>query len=126
MYYIFNRVGLTENYINILHLLVIKMKNTKIWANVEIVEKLFKIPKIACVYLLFDDWCLEYIGQTSNLKNRIVNHKTMKHSVLAHGSKRFNKVIYFPCKNKKQRIKIEDDLIFEYEPMYNHFSPLYV
>lgn len=102
------------------------MNNNNIFEKMEIAENTEKLPKVPCVYLLFDNWCLEYIGQTSNLKKRMVNHKSLKHTVGMHSSKRYNKILYLLCKNKDRRIEIEDNLTFDYEPMYNHFSPIYV
>jgi len=102
------------------------MKQSNIFSKMEIVEDLSKVPETACVYLLFDNWCLEYIGETSNLKRRAFNHKSLRHSIGMHSSKRFNKILYFPCENKKDRLPIEDMLTFDLEPMYNHFSPIYV
>ena len=95
------------------------MKDNDVFEKMAITENLKKLPDVPCVYLLFDNWCLEYIGETSNLKRRISNHKSLRYSIGMHSSKRYNKILYLPCKNKEERIEIEDDLIFDFEPMYN-------
>lgn len=99
------------------------------FSDMELIENAssYNTPNVPCVYLLFHDWELEYIGQTSNLKKRISSHITLRCSVVgAHQSKQFDKVMFKICKNKIEREVLELTLIERYKPMYNEFMQSYL
>ena len=62
-----------------------------------------------CVYLLYRDTKLVYVGTSQNVYNRITQHKR---------DKRFNRVRVLPCR-RDRKTYWERVLIDRYEPMYN-------
>ena len=84
-----------------------------------------KIPKVSCVYFLFNDNELVYIGQTKNLKQRIMWHKNYLNPNLYVGKRLilpdiFDSVYYLPVvNNRRERLDIEHKYLELYDPKCN-------
>lgn len=83
------------------------------------------IPKTACVYFLMNDIELCYIGSAINLKRRIRRHNNELNPGIYLGNKLlvpnyFNSIYYIKISNKKERIKLEYQLIEEFMPKWNY------
>ena len=83
-----------------------------------------KIPKTPCVYFLFNDIELIYIGQTRNLKKRIDNHKHMLNPGVYLGDNKivqdaFDRVYYLRVDDRTERRVIEKKYQTMYEPKLN-------
>lgn len=83
------------------------------------------IPKVPCVYCLMNDIELCYVGQTTNLKNRIGQHISILNANIYLGDKlvvpnAFDSVYYFVVSDKNERRRLEARLIEEYYPKWNY------
>ena len=63
------------------------------------------LPDIAGVYFLFNDNILIYIGQTKNLKQRIITHHYARQR--NNNIKQFNKIFFLESENKEERTNLE-------------------
>jgi predicted GIY-YIG superfamily endonuclease len=64
-----------------------------------------------CVYLLYKDETLNYIGYSAQLGARLLNHK--RNGIL------FNKILFIPCETSQEALALEKELIHQYKPPYN-------
>jgi len=85
---------------------------------------------IPCIYFLFDDWELIYIGETTNLRSRSYKHyyeKQYYSDIKNTFVSPFNKIGYLELEtlNKDERYKIEQDYIENYKPKYNDYNWYY-
>jgi len=77
-----------------------------------------KIPDCSCVYFLFNDVELIYIGQTKNLRGRMKTHN-VANKKLKDDNDLFNCVYYLKVNNFDERLSFEKEYILMYEPKYN-------
>ena len=84
-----------------------------------------------CIYFLFNDIELVYIGQTRKLKERINSHINDKFWQYNYDMRKyerieeFNKVFYLPASsNLNEREALEQEYIENYEPKFNGFNLL--
>lgn len=83
------------------------------------------IPELPCVYLLMNDIELCYIGQTKNLKKRMLQENLIFNSGIYLGDKLvvpndFDSIYYFIVEDRKERERIESQLISEFDPKWNY------
>ena len=86
------------------------------------------IPKVPCVYFLFSDDELVYVGNTINLRRRVGVHDYFLNSNMYLGDKKigvdtFNKIYYRQESDKDMRKKLEKQYYEDFEPKLN-FSGL--
>ena len=101
------------------------------WSMFDCLNICEDIPKIACVYFLFNDDELVYIGQTKNLRTRVMYHNSFLNPNIYVGSKKvsndiFNKVFFKVEDDKSTRVKLEKEYYEAYDPKLNFngvFSP---
>jgi len=82
------------------------------------------VPNVKCVYFMFNDDELVYVGQTINLKNRIGVHSMNFNSNTFVGNKKigedsFNKILYKEIEDKITRKKLEKMYYEMFEPKLN-------
>jgi excinuclease UvrABC nuclease subunit len=96
------------------------------WENMKHfhIRKLKNATEESCIYFLFNDIELVYIGMTSNLKKRIQSHINNLNSTIIVGKERltpieFDNVYYLLEEKYKKLIKLE--LIYQrkYRPKLN-------
>jgi excinuclease UvrABC nuclease subunit len=102
------------------------MKTEDNWENMKHfnIRQLKNATEEACVYFLFNDIELVYIGMTSNLKKRIQNHIIHLNTTIITGNERltppeFDNVYYLLEERYKKLIELE--LIYQrkYRPKLN-------
>ena len=69
-------------------------------------------PGEAGLYLLLQGDVIVYIGQSSDVRNRLQQHR-------AEGKKQFDGSVWFPCINVGDRLRYEGILILAAVPRYN-------
>jgi excinuclease UvrABC nuclease subunit len=74
------------------------------------------VPDIPCVYFLMNGTELTYIGQTSNLNQRIY-----KHLYSGFGKTPFDNIYYFYCEDRKERLRLEEEYVLMYNPKWNGY-----
>lgn len=95
------------------------------WTRMKFKTLTDKIPKSSCVYFLFNDIELVYIGQTQNLKQRLQWNNSVINANWFIGNKPmdsfiFDSVYYLPVVNKKEeRLRIEREYLEMYNPKCN-------
>jgi len=98
--------------------------------NFDKLRKEEKLPlDVSCIYFLFNDWELVYIGETKNLRYRIYHHYYNLQCVFPINVslytdeyyKPFNKVGYIPLNDLSYKLRwyLEQSYIDEYEPKFN-------
>jgi excinuclease UvrABC nuclease subunit len=98
------------------------------WSMFSTIKLGEKIPKIPCVYFLFRDNELVYIGQTKDLFQRISHLEPMLNPNLYLGKKKisedvFNKIFYRVEDDKEMRKRLEKKYYDTFQPKLN-FSGL--
>jgi len=69
-----------------------------------------------CVYLLYNNGDIIYVGKTNNLDRRIYQHNVGNWFELP---KDFDMVLSYIIQDKKRRTEIERELIKSFKPKYN-------
>ena len=100
------------------------------WDKMKICNDIKIVPIVSCIYFLFNDIELIYIGQTGNLKqriafwNRILNYDITSKGLSAQITmkKIFNRVFFLEEKSKRKRLDIEAEFIYNYKPKINEFG----
>jgi len=90
-----------------------------------------ELPIIKCVYFLFNDDELVYIGQTKSLKQRMTYLNVFLNPNIYLGKKKisedvFNKIYYRVEEDKAKRVELEKQYYEAYDPKLNFngvFSP---
>ena len=82
------------------------------------------IPKVSCVYFLFNDIELVYIGQTKNLRTRVMHHNNFLNPNITVGDKKFgidmfDSFYYLRVEDQKERRRIEKFYYDKYDPKCN-------
>ena len=88
------------------------------------------LPKCCCIYFLYENEKLQYIGETINLKSRIYQHICLNKSFLK-GRRipieidtilhKITDLIYFKCDISKLLLN-QHHLIKTFRPSFNHCS----
>ena len=94
------------------------------WTMMEFNKLGDSIPKVPCVYFLFNDIELVYVGQTKNLNQRIQNHNCVINPNFYVGDKKigddiFNCVYHLRVDDAVERRKVEKMYYDMYEPKLN-------
>ena len=76
-----------------------------------------RYPKQLCVYFLFYNGEIRYIGKTKNLQQRMMTHHT---SI----TKYFDRVGYVPCETINELSILESKMISKYNPPDNGDDPI--
>lgn len=103
-----------------------KLKHIIIPKNTYYTGRLY--PEVPCVYFLIQNDKVTYIGQTKNLKNRIIQHESEQQIDIWLGDKKiyseeevFDGVFYYPLPfGSDVRIMVESELIRRYYPKMNY------
>jgi len=86
-----------------------------------------KIPKVPCVYILFNEDELVYVGNTKNLRTRLMYHNSYLNPNLYLGNKKitenlFNKAYYRIESNPIKRKEFEKKYYTAFEPKVNFYG----
>jgi GIY-YIG catalytic domain-containing protein len=79
-------------------------------------SELVEGERVEGVYLLLsEDGLVVYVGQSSNVCVRLVQHRS-------EARKQFSTALFYqmPGSTESERLWIEGALIFQYQPLYNH------
>ena len=95
--------------------------DTSDWTTFHCIELGDDVPKVGCVYFLFCDDELVYIGNTKNIRTRSMYHNIFLNPNIYVGTKKVSKDVF-----NKIYYRLEDSLIRRRElekAYYNAFKP---
>lgn len=75
------------------------------------------IPEVSCIYFLLNGDELNYVGNTVNLKKRLIGHKKQK---IRDYNEWFDSILYLKVEDDKYRKELERKYILDFEPKWNY------